>query len=351
MKNKAFFIGFAAILGVIAAVVLVNMMMVDGPVGPDGKKTTEFKMLDSTVENLMLNVFKSPPPVSNHGKNVDRMIVFVHILMAILFVGWSLYFLAALIKFNSKSNPKADYHGVRSKVGTTVAEYGVILVEVVLIACFAVPLWADVVNEEQIEKIKAASKEGKGNGLELHILAKQYDWNARYAGNDGRFEEQALRFANKVDNPFGINPEKDDVDDVIITTARSKDNAIVVPWDRPVALKMTSMDVIHSFKVLPLRVCKDCIPGLQLPIHFKVNSELLNDKNGKPANKEDDEHLFLITCAQLCGDGHGYMNGYLKVVHPDKFDDWLETKSRAELEKRKAAKINTDLAANNSSTK
>ena len=86
MKNKAFFIGFAAILGVIAAVVLVNMMMVDGPVGPDGKKTREFKMLDNTVENLMLNVFKSPPPVSNHGKNVDRMIVFVHILMAILFM-------------------------------------------------------------------------------------------------------------------------------------------------------------------------------------------------------------------------------------------------------------------------
>ena len=271
--------------------------------------------------------------------------------MAILFVGWSLYFLATLIKFNSKANPKADYHGVRSKVGTTVAEYGVILVEVVLITCFAVPLWADVVNEEQMEKIKAASKEGKGKGLELHILAKQYDWNARYAGNDGRFEEQALRFANKVDNPFGIDPEKTDVDDVIITTARSKDNAIVVPWGRPVALKMTSMDVIHSFKVLPLRVCKDCIPGLQLPIHFKVNPDLLNDKNGKPANKEDDEHLFLITCAQLCGDGHGYMNGYLKVVHPNKFDDWLETKSRAELEKRKAVKIKPDLAANTSSAK
>ena len=87
------------------------------------------------------------------------------------------------------------------------------------------------------------------------------------------------------------------------------------------------------------------------PPRTRVISELLNDKNGKPANKEDDEHLFLITCAQLCGDGHGYMNGYLKVVHPDKFDDWLETKSRAELEKRKAAQIKTDLAANNSSTK
>ena len=60
MKNKAFFIGFAAILGVIAAVVLVNMMMVDGPVGPDGKKTREFKMLDSTVENLSLIHISEP---------------------------------------------------------------------------------------------------------------------------------------------------------------------------------------------------------------------------------------------------------------------------------------------------
>ena len=70
MKNKAFFIGFAAILGVIAAVVLVNMMMVDGPVGPDGKKTTEFKMLDSTVENLMLNVFQGPRPGRARGDSV-----------------------------------------------------------------------------------------------------------------------------------------------------------------------------------------------------------------------------------------------------------------------------------------
>ena len=101
MKSKGIFYSFAAILGVVAAIVLVNLMKVDGPVGPDGQKTKEFKMLDSTVENVMLNVFKSPAPVSNHGKNVDRMIVFVHILMAILFVGWSLYFLATLIKFNS----------------------------------------------------------------------------------------------------------------------------------------------------------------------------------------------------------------------------------------------------------
>ena len=42
-------------------------------------------------------------------------------------------------------------------------------------------------NEEEIDKIKKASRDKK-NGLELHILAKQFDWNARYAGNDATDE-------------------------------------------------------------------------------------------------------------------------------------------------------------------
>ena len=115
-------------------------------------------------------------------------------------------------------------------------------------------------------------------------------------------------------------------------------NAIVVPWDRPVALKISSMDVIHSFKVLPIRVCKDAIPGLQLPIHFKINPEHLKDSEGKSMNGKLDEHIYLITCAQLCGDGHGYMNGYIKAVHPEKFDDWLKEQSQSELKKRVDAK-------------
>ena len=55
-------------------------------------------------------------------------------------------------------------------------------------------------------------------------------------------------------------------------------------------------------------------------------------------NGENDEHVYLITCAQLCGDGHGAMNGYLKAVHPEKFKEWLEDKSQIEIDKRSEAK-------------
>ena len=59
--------------------------------------------------------------------------------------------------------------------------------------------------------------------------------------------------------------------------------------------------------------------------------------NNEPAVGEDDEHVYLITCAQLCGDGHGYMNGYMKAVHPKKFDEWIKEQSAAEKQKRQEA--------------
>ena len=313
MNKKYIGLIFGAIAGVVMAVLLVNSGKDEG--------TNTFTAFDSTVKYTMTELFKSPPPVTEHGWNVDRMVVFVHLLMGVLFVGWTLYFLYCIFNFRESNHPKADYHGARSKFWTTLAEYGVIAAEVVLIVCFAIPLWAEVMNDEKLAEIKANAKDG--SGLEIHILAKQFDWSARYAGNDNKFSQQGIRFADKSNNPFGLDPDDTSIDDVVVLAAKDRKGAIVVPTDRAVALKITSMDVIHSFKVLPLRVCKDAIPGLQLPIHFEVKSEYLADKE---VNK-DGVHVFLITCAQLCGDGHGSMNGYLKVVSPNKFDEWIKARS------------------------
>jgi len=321
MNKKYIGLICGAIVGVVVAVILVN--------GAKVEETHTFTGFDSTVEYTMTELFKSPPPITEHGRNVDRVVVFVHMLMAVLFVGWTLYFLFCLFKFRESNHPKADYHGARSKFWTNLVEYGVIAAEVILIVCFAIPLWAEVMNDEKLAEIKAKAKDG--SGLEIHILAKQFDWSARYAGIDNTFAQQDIRFADKSNNPFGLDPNDASIDDVLVLAAKDRKGAIVVPVNTPVALKITSMDVIHSFKVLPLRVCKDAIPGLQLPIHFEVNSDYLDPDQ---ANK-DGEHVFLITCAQLCGDGHGSMNGYLKVVSEEKFRQWLEAKSNAAKQARR----------------
>jgi len=318
-KRVLMFTG-GAILGAILAILLVNSKMA---------APYTLTIFDSSVETVMADWFQSPPPVTEHGWNVDRMIVFVHVLMAILFVGWTIYFIWCLYRFRRTANPVAEPEGP-GKTWTTVAEYGVILAELVLIVSFAAPLWGEIMDKEQIDKIKAEAAKQDGNGTDIHILAKQFDWNARYGGNDGKFAPQSILRANKTDNPFGIDNTDGSIDDIVMLNANKADNAVVVPADMPVALKITSMDVIHSFKVLPLRVCKDAIPGLQLPIWFQVNSDYLNPKE---ANKNG-EHIFPITCAQLCGSGHASMIGYLKVVPRETYKQWL----KAESDKQEAAR-------------
>lgn len=322
LNRKVVLITLGALLGVALAVWLVESEM---------DSTHSFTKFDGTVEIIMKDVFQSPPPVTEHGRNVDRMIVFVHIMMGVLFVGWTFYFLGCLVKFRESAHPKAESTGP-SKLWTNLVEYGVILAEVVLIVSFAVPLWGEVINEQKIAQIKKDA--GTGKGLEVHVLAKQFDWNARYAGTDGKFAPQSILNANKVDNPFGIDSKDGNVDDVVILNARERGRAIVVPMNTPIALKITSMDVIHSFKVLPLRVCKDAIPGLQLPIWFEAKREYLLH-SPKP---KDGEYIYAIQCAQLCGSGHASMIGYLKVVPEDKFKVWLKKESAKQKAARGAAK-------------
>ena len=80
-----------------------------------------------------------PQLASVHGKDVDNLIVYVHYLMVILFVGWSSYFFYTLWRFRKSRNPKADYSGVTSHASNYL-ELAVAAIEVVLLVWFAVPL-------------------------------------------------------------------------------------------------------------------------------------------------------------------------------------------------------------------
>jgi len=85
-----------------------------------------------------------------------------------------------------------------------------------------------------------------------------------------------------------------------------------VPVNKPVIIYISSKDVIHSFKVLAMRVTQDAIPGMRIPIHFTPTKE------GR----------YQINCAQLCGNGHSSMSaGMLVVESQGAFDKWLASKT------------------------
>src|SRR2546427_198883 len=69
------------------------------------------------MENLIQLTRKflfMPVLASEHGRKVDEVIVYVHWLMIVLFIGWIIYFGYCLLRFRQSRNPKADYDGVKN---------------------------------------------------------------------------------------------------------------------------------------------------------------------------------------------------------------------------------------------
>ena len=243
----------------------------------------------------LTDFLKLPELASKHGADVDKIIIYIHWLMIALFIGWIVYFGYAILRFHHKRNPKADYVGVKSHISNYL-EGGVALVEAVLLIGFAVPLWAKSVTKPPSEKESTV----------IRVLAKQFNWNGHYAGQDGIMGKQDPALSSAVD-PFGIDRKNDPhaKDDVVVQ------GNIVVPVDKPVLAHITGLDVIHSFAVRSMRVCQDAIPGLSIPTWFTPNR--IGD--------------YKISCAQLCGNSHYSMYGTLKVVSQADFDKWLAEQS------------------------
>jgi len=238
---------------------------------------------------------------SQHGRDVDSLIIYVHWLMIVLFVGWLAYFVYTLFRFHRSRNPKADYFGVRNHASSYI-EGAVALVEGILLIGVAVPFWA-----RAVEKFPKESESTR-----VQVVAQQFAWNIRYPGKDGEFGRQEMQFVT-ADNPFGVDPKdehgKDDVqtlNDLHVPLVKGADGN-----NKPVIVYISSKDVIHSFKVIALRITQDAIPGMRIPIWFRPMQE------GR----------YQINCAQLCGNGHSNMaQGFLVVESQAAYEKWLASK-------------------------
>ncbi len=238
-----------------------------------------------------------PINASAHGHEIDQMIYLVHGLMLLLFVGWGLFFIITLIKFNRRANPKADYTGVKSHLSSKL-EVAVIVAEVILLVCFSIPFWAKQIN----------SFPNRPDAMEVRILAEQFAWNVHYPGADGKFGKTSIKLIDQQNNPIGLDTTDPNAKDDITMV-----NQLHIPVGRPVIVHLSSKDVIHSFDLPEMRVKQDVIPGMSIQTWFTAV------KTGQ----------WEIVCAQLCGIGHYRMKGFLNVHSEKEFDDWLAAQPTA----------------------
>ncbi len=238
-----------------------------------------------------------PPDYSAHGEALDSLNANVHWVMLILFVVWGFLFAYMLIRFRASKHPKALYHGTHSHL-STYAEAGVAVVEVILLVGFSIPLWY------QWTKTPDRSK----NPLEIRVVAEQFAWNIHYPGPDQIFGKADVKFVTS-SNPLGLDPSDPHAKDDVATL-----NQLHLELNRPVIIRISSKDVIHSFSLPYMRVKQDATPGMEVPVHFT------------PVKASGNE-TWEIACAQLCGLGHYRMKGQYHVQTKAEFEKWLASQT------------------------
>ena len=302
-----------------------------------------------------------PPDISVHGATIDSLIIYVHYFMALLFVGWGIFFVYCLIRFRSAARQSATYEPIKAKPSKFL-EMVVVAVEAVLLVGFSIPVWA---------AYRSHPPAPETNPLEVHVIAQQFAWNVHYSGADGKFGRRRPELIDETANPIGLDPDDPAAQDDVTTI-----NQFYIPVNRPVIVRLTSKDVIHSFSVPLLRIKQDVVPGMEIPIWFTATqtSHQVRDAMTETATlpksaDEDTVTRFLarkkgtvamvdagdvlkrgdrltvetitraiqagvgeiqyapadpvdIQCAQLCGLGHYRMRGTMQILDPDKFDEW-----------------------------
>lgn len=90
-----------------------------------------------------------------------------------------------------------------------------------------------------------------------------------------------------------------------------KDTELVVPVGKPVVLRMTSNDVIHSFGLNEFRVKEDIMPGRITYIWFYPEKPVVTN----------------VVCVEFCGMAHSQMTNAVRAIDKAEFDQWLADKA------------------------
>jgi len=307
---------------------------------------------------MLQKILGLPINASAHGEKIDWLILYVHILMAVLFVGWIAFFLYTIFRFRKSKHPKADYTGVRTHTSSYL-EAVIAVIEVALLVGLSIPFWS--------WKVSAFPTEP--NTVHVRVIAQQFAWNIHYPGPDGVFGRTDIKLVDEQANPIGLDRKGDPrAKDDIVTL-----NQLHLPVNRPAWIDITTKDVIHSFFLPVMRVKQDAIPGMLIPMHFvptKTSDQMreeLAETVALPATKSLDSYVAMedynakdgsalvkkgksistdaavklvangitavriaprypaeIACAQLCGLGHYRMKGYLTIDSEEQYAAWVK---------------------------
>ena len=168
------------------------------------------------------------------------------------------------------------------------------------------------------------------NAVVIEVYARQFDWQARYAGEDNTLGLGNVNFIKGL-NSIGVDMnDKNSQDDKQV-------RELYLPKGRKVHFKFRSQDVLHSAYMPHFRAQMNCVPGMVTEFGFtpkytteemRQQPEVIEKTNGinkVRREKGEDPYVFdyLLLCNKICGASHYNMQMKITVVEEEEYQKWL----------------------------
>lgn len=271
-------------------------------------------------------------PGSEHGKDVDNLMA---ISMALIFfvqtiTQFLLHYFA--FKYRGKEGQKALYFADNNKLEAIWTIIPVIVLAGLIL--YGLYTW---------NNIMFVDKEDEQDAIVIELYAKQFGWEARYAGDDKTLGKASVRLIEGI-NTLGVDlADPAAQDDKVVTELH-------IPKGKRVIFKMRSQDVLHSAYMPHFRAQMNCVPGMVTQFSFiptVTTADMRNDeaivakvdkinkirtKNSKKIVAEGGVALdpytfdYLLLCNKICGASHYNMQMKIVVDTPADFKAWLAEK-------------------------
>ena len=271
-----------------------------------------------------------PDAASEHGSEYDNL---MWISFAIIFVVQTVT--QALLhyfsyKYRGEKGKKALFYADNDRleaIWTIIPVF--VLAGLILYGLYT---WTDIMTVEENDE-----------ALVVELYAQQFNWKARYAGEDGVLGDANVRFLQDFDgrNLVGIDAtDPNGFDDVDV-------QELHLPVGREVIFKMRSQDVLHSAYMPFFRAQMNCVPGMITEFAFtpnKTTEEMRQDpdvvakvkKINKIRSQKSKELIakgdtaldpyefdFLLLCNKICGASHYNMQMKIIVESPEEYAKWM----------------------------
>ena len=268
-----------------------------------------------------------PESASEHGVDTDQLwlITMVIIFIVGIITQWLLHYFA--FKYRGRKSQRATFYADNDKL-----EFIWTIIPVIVLAgliIYGLFTWTDIMNVDTDD-----------DPLVVELYAYQFDWRARYGGEDNTLGEANVRLIEGV-NQLGVDASDPNAQDDVVV------NELHLPVGRKVLFKMRSQDVLHSAYMPHFRAQMNCVPGMVTQFAFtptmttedmrgtdemirkveKIN-QIRRENNVELAKKGEEplemyEFDYLLLCNKICGNSHYNMQMKIVVETEEKYNEWM----------------------------